>query len=726
MSYESLWGQLPQTSLSAVPGDDLFSSAGDNLAPYLRAFPYANGTLQGGSVPTFTGVSTARVKLHPFSGRLDHRASPTMAMFFRYGYSPGETESRGQGFSSSNMVSLLESRNHSFTAGTTWTPGSGRANDLRLNYSRSSLASQSRLDGFGGAIPLELSAFLPEGVDPAQSYFELNILGLGSYAFGPQTRHRQEQIHVADAFTISERNHTFQFGVDYRRLFSTITQPGYSASITFGGVGEEPGMLLSGTAAAAVIASNEPVVQPTVTQFSMYAQDTMRVSERLSLLYGLRWEINPAPGVRSGPNPVSYLGSDVLSRFDPLYKTPSFDVAPRAGLAYLLDTTSGRELIFRAGVGFYRDPGYGTSNAFIGGAPFSSQRILSEVDFPLSSSNLAPPGLPAQRPYGQVNVTDPLLASPRILQWSAGFERMFGEGESLSISYVGTQGRELLRTESVPQFASAYSILRITTNDSESDYHGFQVQYRRPLGRSLSTQLAYTWAHAIDTASEDYSMLLPGFGSVLGVERGSSDFDARHTFRFAGSYHMPAPAGGILRTLLENWSADWMINARTALPFDVLAVSETTSSTTGTSASGSPGLYAITRANYLGQEIWISDPAAPGGQRLNPAAFAIPSEYEQGTLGRNLLRGFGMWQADLALRRQIQAGERWSLHLQAQAINVFNHQNIADPSLLQGALLGSPLFGHSTSLVGSSQNGFASTFGQTTPRTLQFGLRMEF
>ncbi|MCW5966355.1 MAG: TonB-dependent receptor, partial [Bryobacterales bacterium] len=727
VSYEALWGKLPQTSLTAVPGEDLISAAGPALTPFLRAFPTANGAASGSTYPTFTGVTTSSVKMHPISGRLDHRPSSTLATFFRYGYSPADTQSRGNGHSSANMVSRLDSRNHSFTGAATWTPASGRANDLRVNYSSSTLGFQSSLDEFGGAVPIDLSTFVPEGIDAALSYFELNIPGLGGYAFGPRTRNRQEQIHVADSFTLTERNHTFQFGVDYRRLFSTITQPVYSASITFAGLGDAAGMLLSGTSAASVIATNEPTVYPDLTQFSMYAQDTMRISERLTLLYGLRWEVNPAPGVRRGPNPVSYLADDTLNRFDPLYQTTRFDVAPRAGLAYLLDTTAGKELVFRAGIGLFREPGYASSTAFIGGAPFSAQRILSNADFPLTEANLEAPGLPAQRPYGQVNVTDPYLSSPRILQWSAGFERMLGEGELFSIAYVGTQGRDLLRTESLPQFTSSYTILRITSNDSESDYHGLQLRYLRPMGKSLSAQVSYTWAHAIDTGSEDHSAVLPGFATSLGTERGNADFDARHVLGFAGTYHAPAPGTGVLRTLLKDWSADWMLNARTALPFDVRTVSATTSSTSGTIASGSPGLHAVVRANYLGQQSWLSTAGVPGARALNPDAFAIPADYGQGTLGRNTLRGFAMWQADVALRRQIQAGERWKLHLQAQVFNLFNRQNLADPSVLQGALLGSPLFGLSTGLAGASQaGGFSGAFGQTGPRTLQFGLRVEF
>ena len=92
------------------------------------------------------------------------------------------------------------------------------------------------------------------------------------------------------------------------------------------------------------------------------------------------------------------------------------------------------------------------------------------------------------------------------------------------------------------------------------------------------------------------------------------------------------------------------------------------------------GLFAQVRPDYTGQPLWVSDPHTPGDRRLNLAAFEIPDGYMQGNLERNSLRGFGAFQADLGVRRQSRLQSGRALNLSAQAFNVFNHPNFANPS----------------------------------------------
>lgn len=728
LSYEGLRADLPETSVFDVPTLAARAAAPTALQPYLNAFPVANGADLGNGAARFTGVSTGNASINPFSARLDHVVNERLKAFARYSYSPSDTSYRGTAYLSPNVLTSSRARNHLVTTGLTWYPTAQATNDLRVNYTRDTREESSTADTFGSAVPLNLATILPEGISPEDALFNVNIIGVGAYSVGDRIRQRQEQINVVDNLTVVNGRHTLRAGMDYRRVFSTIFNPAYSVDLSFNGIEGDDGALNSGVATTAVVARNEPVIYPVFSNFSMYGQDTWRLTERSTFTYGFRWDINPSPDVRKGAPPLA-LGSDGISinRFDRFYSTRWSNIAPRVGFAYQMDTTPGREMIFRAGIGLFYDLGYGSTASAFDGAPYSAKRILSLPDFPLSLDNLFPPSIPSERPFGQVSVSDPNLNSPKVWQWNMTIERMLGTSQSLSIGYVGTKGRDLLRTETLDSFNSAYDVMRITTNGSRSDYHGMQVQFRRSLRSNLLTQLSYTWAHSLDTSSIDTGSALQGFASVFGAERARSDFDIRHNLTFTGSYLLPSAKGGILNAALKDWWADWSLSARTGLPFDVQTLSAETTDTDGTTREDLPGLYAFVRANYLGLPIWISDPLAPGGKRLNPDAFAIPESLEQGDLGRNAINGFGAWQLDLALRRQLRLNESLALQFQAQAINLFNHPAFSNPFFGQSANLASPSFGYVRNTLGQSSGGGAnSLYGQGGPRTLQFGIRLEF
>ena len=129
-----------------------------------------------------------------------------------------------------------------------------------------------------------------------------------------------------------------------------------------------------------------------------------------------------------------------------------------------------------------------------------------------------------------------------------------------------------------------------------------------------------------------------------------------------------------------------------------------------------------------GEPVWISDPNAAGGKRINKAAFSGPTGPVQGNLGRNVLKGFGATQVDLTLRRQFKLRERISLQARADFFNIFNHPNFGSPI----NYLSSPQFGQSTQMLGASlgsggQNGGLNPLYQIGgPRSAQLALKLLF
>ena len=191
---------------------------------------------------------------------------------------------------------------------------------------------------------------------------------------------------------------------------------------------------------------------------------------------------------------------------------------------------------------------------------------------------------------------------------------------------------------------------------------------------------------------------------------------------------------------IRHWYLDFVETARTGLPFDLQTISSnasgavsingttvTTTTATNGDVNSTIGLFAQVRPDYNGLPVWLPNPNVPGGQQLNIAAFDIVSGFTQGNLGRNVLRGFGAQQLDLGIRRAIPITERMALTLSAQAYNVFNHPNFANPSPLEGANLASPNFGVVTEMLNQSFGGAVNSLFRTGgPRSIELAVRLRF
>lgn len=711
-AYEGRRSRLPQTGFAAVPGQAARESAAPGLKPYLDLFPLPNGPQFSSVAGLFSSVRVSRHRSDSGTLRLDHGAGGPLSVFARYQYSP-RSEQRRQ-TDAPNTVTDLDVRGQSFTAALIWLPAPRTTHDLRMNFSTWRMDSGTTAEAPGGPEPGSLLG--------RSGALAVSVLGAGGYAFNIADWRLQRQLHIADSLSHAGGSHYLRVGVDYRRLAATYRYQPYRALFTFNGFTSASGGLLSGTAAAAAIVSSEPAVYPLYTGFSLYLQDTWRATSRTTLTWGFRWDINPAPDVRSGPPPIAFKGfADFpdITRVDPLYATRWRDFGPRVGLAYQLDTTPGREMMFRFGAGVLYDIGYGFAVRAFDAAPFVNQKTYAAPAFPLPPDRLEPIAVPATRPYGLVSASEPDLHAPRAYLWNASIERMFGGVQSLVLTYAGAKVRDLLWAQTRRSYSEDkdtgspdYDLVHVLSNKPVLNYQSLQVQFRRRLSPSLQTQLSYTFSHAIDTGA--FRLPPPGLAVIFDDTRRDSDFDLRHNFSFSGSWAFPSPRSGIAKGLFGNWWTDWLVTARSSLPLEVLGLA-----TEAVAKAPVRRLYGLARPNLVkGEALWLEDAAAPGGRRLNPAAFALAGGYAHGNLPRNSLRGFDLFQADVAVRRRFLLTEGARLDLFAQAYNVFNHANFMNPTALGTAFLGSPMFGLGTP--------WHSPALGPAPRSLQFALRVEF
>jgi len=203
------------------------------------------------------------------------------------------------------------------------------------------------------------------------------------------------------------------------------------------------------------------------------------------------------------------------------------------------------------------------------------------------------------------------------------------------------------------------------------------------------------------------------------LDRGDSDFDIRHSFTAGATYLLPSPdSRGVAQAIVRGWSLDAFVLARSAPPVDVTGpVVFTASAALRSRPNVNPGV-----------PLEIDGDRYPGGKIFNPAAFTAAPPGQQGNFGRNVLRGFGATQADLALQRQFRMTDRIALRVRAECFNVFNQPNFGSPIFD----LSNPLFGRSTQTLASSlgsggaNGGFSPLYQIGGPRSMQLVARIEF
>jgi hypothetical protein len=725
-SYEGLRLRQPVVSIVSVPSLASRRAAPPAVQTLFNAFPLPNGPDLAAGLAQFAGSYSNPSTLNASSIRIDHTVAESLTLFGRFNYAPSLNIQRSGSLST---LTSIPSNITTLTIGATHVLNPNLTNEIRGNYSRNKAAFIQSLDSFGGAVPPPDSALFPPFVSFNDALYSFRI-GVTAFTAGTQNENVLRQYNLVDNLAYVTGTHQMKFGVDYRHLSSLIGLLKYQQSYSFSSIAQA----ISGVVGFGGVLSTKPVNNEFVN-LSLYGQDTWRISRRLTLTYGMRWDVNPPPKGKGDIDVRTVTGLDNPATFalappgTQLYETTYNNFAPRMGVAYQLSQKAGREAVLRGGFGVFYDFGTGQLSDVGTGAPNTGIRFLSNTPFPPAAASITPPpfGVP---PFLSI-VAVPNLKTPYTYQMNVAIEQSLGANQTFTASYVGALGRRLLRQEVFFSPNPSFSQVFVTKNGDTSDYHSMQLQYNRRLAHGLQTLVSYTWAHSIDTASSNVLILSPTTRIEPKQDRGASDFDVRHALNGAITYNVPTPPlGKVVSAIFRNFAVDTRFTARSATPVNV-----TYSRNIGF------GFYSFRPDLVPGIPIYVDDPTAPGGKIFNNARVTIPGnpnpqigpflrpvEARQGTLGRNVVRGFPVYQVDLALRRQFNLTERMNLQLRAEAFNIFNHPNFAN----QIGTLTSSLFGRSTSMLGRAlgsdglTGGFSPLYQIGGPRSLQFALKLNF
>jgi hypothetical protein len=652
-AYEGLRLRQPLAGITDVPS--LASRAAAPAGSFLNAFPLPTGPARPDGFAEFAASFANPARHDVGSLRVEHNFDSGKVLG-RYSFADSDASERGANGFSLNTTNRIRARARAFTGSLTHMFSPVMLMELHTNFSRATVSGAYLLDDFGGAV-------VPDNLSPSSFTFDLSSRN-AAFMRGDETASVQRQFNLVSFVQRISGTHDLKFGADYRRLSPTIAQRATEQNVLFAG----------GVLSRISFVNHATPQEPVFNRLSLFGQDQWKPSSRVTLVYGTRWELAPAPS----------------SNGQALWKTTFGNFAPRASVAY--QVTQNADYVLRGSVGVVYDVSQDASgNYFANSIPFvSGDSALPFISF------------------------DRQLRLPYAIDWSVSLERSLGSNQQLSAVYVGSSGRRLLHTET--QFDQSF--LRLVTNRGDSDYRALQVNFNRSFSSDLIANVSYAWSQSRDNVSEDSERRVIMTSANPELDRGPSDFDIRHHLTGYISYQLPAPvAHGLGNKLFRNWSTHSIFNARSARPLNVVYMFPT-----------SYGVAYLRPDVATGTSFYILDSTAPGGRRLNPAAFLIPSTLEQGSFARNSLRGFSFSQIDLGLRRKFNFSETVGLQFEADAFNVLNHTNFEDP-LGNDLVAGNSLaFGQTTSLSGRSlsSGGFGSFHSFGGARTMRFSVKLLF
>jgi len=747
VSYEGLRLLQPQAATTTyVPDSAIRQDTPAPLQAVLNAFPVANGIDLGNGFAEFLGTGSNPSSINSTSIRLDHIVGDKLRLFFRF----SDTSSSAAAHDAS-VFSVLDSTaftTRTYTLGATSSLSSKVSNEFRLNYSSNEATSSQALANVGGAKAVDLFQLqgLEQGIDAAIEVALYFGIGAPNFHFATISQStassKQQQWNVVDTVAASHGRHRTPFGFDFRRLTPSVNTSSPVAVYRY----FSPNSVEANSVDEGFGESATPVF-PIYTNFSAFVQDEWRLTPRLNVSMGLRWEVNPAPGAKKDQLPYTVEGANDLAEMTlapqgtPLWKTTWYNFAPRLGIAYELRDTAGQEMIVRAGGGVFFDTGqqlgsYGYIGPGFSAIDFFGGLFGSPTSFPAAPAQINPPIInPPVPPYTSsvVFAFAPHLQLPYTWQWNASVQQALGKSQSLTVSYVGSHGSRLLETEelSVTPLNPNFGDVLFTRNGLTSDYNAIQIQYQRRLARGLQVLASYTWSHCSDYESQN---------AAIPYERGDCDFDVRQNYSTALSYDVPDINGNRFeRTILHHWGLDARLMARTGFPV-TLAGAPIVDPATGQTYNSGLNLVPGQPIYVYGTQcaaVYDAGLGCPGGRAINPNAFVLPAGCGQfscppgtaaGDAPRNFTRGFGSWQVDLAFRREFPIHERLTLQFRAEAFNVFNHPNFGTINSTYCSPSAGPgcTFGQATATLANSLGGLSSLYQMGGPRSMQLALKLVF
>jgi outer membrane receptor protein involved in Fe transport len=473
---------------------------------------------------------------------------------------------------------------------------------------------------------------------------------------------------------------------------------------------------------------------------AFYLQDNWKVTRRLTLNLGLRWEIYTpwredegkmamyVPGARSQTFPTAPPG--MIYQTDPEYGygTDGVNLGPRIGFAW--DPFGDGKTSIRGGYAVSYD-GIHSEYLLSGNQPFSLSVAIR------NSGPLSNPYANTRNPFpytvDRANAKFDLPASigghlfspyrtAYIQNLSFTLQRQFARDWTAQLGFIGNYGRKLpLQNEFNPArfgpgattqntdarrlLAPTYRGFFVSSWDSNSSYNGLQTMVTKRLSSGFTLVAHYTWSKALDDACQqetlDQCRQQDPFNRL--GSRGLGEFDRRQVAVFSYLYELPFFKAGhpILRQAFGNWQIAGINSFQTGNPVTI---------TTGSDVSLTGVGY--DRPDVVGNPILSQDRSKDEkfARWFHTSAFARNQAGRYGNAGRSIIPGPGSWSWDFSAQKTFSLpGEGHRLEFRADFFNALNHANLSNPQT-----------------VFNTPQSFGRITGTGGARVLQFALRYEF
>jgi len=560
---------------------------------------------------------------------------------------------------------------------------------------------------------------------------------------GSMPNFKIHQVHqYLDNVSWNRGNHNFKFGADLRWNRSDIFG-GNQSHGNFSFDGQFTGVSLADFLLgmpASVQLSSQLIGNMRFRNYMFYAQDDWKLTPRLTLNLGLRYELT-SPWMEKHNN-MNFLVIDPGSEFNTirtagycgdswscrgLVNTDTNNWGPRVGIAY----QAMRRTVLRASLGtFYGSQGsLGADARGINNFPYNrsvtAQSTATRAALQLSDG--VPPGfLGGTTPPLNLNwnTWQKDFPAPAIYQWNFAVQQELLRDLSLTVAYVGSSTSYIMdaynwngappgppATERQRRIIPDWNNINLRSPYGHASYHGLDAQVERRYAGGLSLSAAYTWSHSLDNVPEQFGSGGGGLQDVRNFSsaRGNSNFDYRHRFVSGTVYEMPfgrgrkwMNRGGLLNQIFGGWQLSHLLSMQTGHNFTI----------TVPNARQRLGATAI-------DQWWpdrIRNPRLDertADRWFDTLAFVLPrnpdGSFRFGNAGRAILNADGAFNLDLGLMKNFAISERFQLQFRWETFNVTNTPTLADPIVN----LESPDFGK---VRGTD----------STPRQMQFALRLTF
>lgn len=775
LNYEAMRQRAGQVFNSLVPSPA--QKSGDFSAAGLNAIydPTTGAPFPGNKIPTARispqAVFFAKYLADPNSGnravfapsqvldqdqatvRVDQTITNNHRAFVRYSfinYQQNDPNTQpALGYAS------LNTRGHNIVAALISNLKPTLINEARFSYLPNSIDLQAFLQGTNFYSEASVPGFEDTGHRPgvAGSFPDFSWSGYASLSGStfdqrPKTQDLKAW-EYSDNLTWVKGKHIFKFGGQIRHWVPLFTDSGvYEGQWNFNGSITQNPAKPAGTGDAFAdfmlgvpfsVARNFPAdwFGGLATYWHFYGQDDIKVSSRLTLNVGLRYEYSPWLSGYKGqvgailpnsPKPIAVEAINLDAQFaapvanalfgnltqtcaqagiaENCTATDKTQFAPRFGFAWrpLDDKT-----VIRGGYGIFYEVESSGNRVNHNMVPYT----LSETVFNGGLRTMA--NFFAGRPIGGAT-TAPSLAGgyPNMpmgydQHWSFGVQRQLPANSVVEVNYVGNRGVNLYDSNPINdplpgpgsiQARRPYPIFGgITYNgqDNSTIYHALQAKFEKRLTAGLWYLLSYTWSKSLNVADT------PSVGGDYAYERALSAYDIPQNFTASAGYELPVGRGkpllsksnAVTNGILGGWQLQGIVVLRSGRPF-------TPTISRDVANTGIGGQRPVRLGS--GQ---LSNPTI--AQWFDKSAFALPASFTYGNSGADILREGNFKNLDLSLFKQFDINERSRVQFRAEAFNLTN----------------SPSFSAPGSNIDTASGGIV-TSTISTPRNIQFGLKLIF